>query len=347
MNCLSIQVDKKYINLLSPKLEGFGWKGDGTAIFRCPMCGDSKKNKNKKRGYIYSSKDKYMVKCHNCGVSLTFKKFLKQLDFNLHKEYIYENFKYNNDHRWFENRLEKQTEKAENLMKTDSNDPLHCLDSISDLRSGHKAYDYVISRKIPKEFWSKIFYTNNFKQWINENVQPDKFNSRATPDERLVIPFLNGAGIPYAYQGRYIGSNKDEQRYISINPVKSNPMIYGLERLESNKPIYVVEGPLDSLSLVNGIAVAGTSFSKLFEKKRLNLIFWLDNESHSNEICKLMKRIIDLGHKVVIWDNNYDVKDINDMSVLGVSTKEIMEYAEKRTFQGLRATLEFNNWKKV
>ena len=43
--------------------------------FRCPICGDSKKNKSKTRGYLYAVKANTNFKCHNCGASMSLTTF--------------------------------------------------------------------------------------------------------------------------------------------------------------------------------------------------------------------------------------------------------------------------------
>lgn len=45
--------------------------------FRCPICGDSKKNKLKKRGYFYRKTGTYY--CFNCGTSMTGYSFLRAI----------------------------------------------------------------------------------------------------------------------------------------------------------------------------------------------------------------------------------------------------------------------------
>ena len=45
-------LDVKYIQLLSPSLEKFKQNHTNLWNFRCPECGDSKKHKNKRRGFI-------------------------------------------------------------------------------------------------------------------------------------------------------------------------------------------------------------------------------------------------------------------------------------------------------
>ena len=44
-------VDSKYIGLVSPRLQKFKKVKNNLFNFRCPICGDSKKNKTKTRGY--------------------------------------------------------------------------------------------------------------------------------------------------------------------------------------------------------------------------------------------------------------------------------------------------------
>ena len=59
---MSSYLDKKFINMVSPQLEKFSWKKDNLAACRCPICGDSKKNKNKTRGYFYVKGNDFFYK---------------------------------------------------------------------------------------------------------------------------------------------------------------------------------------------------------------------------------------------------------------------------------------------
>lgn len=86
-------IDSKYIGLVSSRLQKFKRVKSDLYTFRCPICGDSQKNKNKTRGYIYPVKNNTNFKCHNCGASLSFNNFLKQIDPTLHKQYTLEKFK--------------------------------------------------------------------------------------------------------------------------------------------------------------------------------------------------------------------------------------------------------------
>ena len=86
-------IDTRFINLVSSRLQKFKKVKPDLYNFRCPVCGDSKKHKNKARGYLYAVKNNTNFKCHNCGASLSFNNFLKQIDTSLHKQYVMEKFK--------------------------------------------------------------------------------------------------------------------------------------------------------------------------------------------------------------------------------------------------------------
>ena len=81
-------IDIKYVNLISPYLQMFKKKGDFLWNFRCPYCGDSKKNRNKARGFVYRKKNDLFYKCHNCGVGTTLGNLIKEVDLKTHDDYI-------------------------------------------------------------------------------------------------------------------------------------------------------------------------------------------------------------------------------------------------------------------
>ena len=86
-------VDVKYINLISSRFQKFKKVKNNLYNFRCPICGDSQKNKNKARGYLYQIKNNTNFKCHNCGINISFNNFLKEIDSTMYKQYVFEKFK--------------------------------------------------------------------------------------------------------------------------------------------------------------------------------------------------------------------------------------------------------------
>ena len=90
---MSIVSDIKYVKLIGNRLSNFTHKSDYLYNCRCPLCGDSKRNLKKARGFFYRKKGGMFYKCHNCGVGTTLANFIKQLDSELYKKYVMERWK--------------------------------------------------------------------------------------------------------------------------------------------------------------------------------------------------------------------------------------------------------------
>ena len=95
---MSIITDKKFINLISSELRNFKWKKESLANCSCPICGDSKKNKSKARGYFFIKDNNFFFKCHNCGIGTNIYNFLDKVSPSLCKEYSIEVFKEGGSH---------------------------------------------------------------------------------------------------------------------------------------------------------------------------------------------------------------------------------------------------------
>ena len=82
--------DMQYAKALSTYLERFTIKREKPflANFRCCLCGDSKNNPNKARGYIFARKHDLAMKCHNCSASMPLTEFIKCVDESLYDEFM-------------------------------------------------------------------------------------------------------------------------------------------------------------------------------------------------------------------------------------------------------------------
>ena len=87
---MSISVDSKYIGIISHRLRNFKRKNDYVWNFSCPVCGDSKKNASKARGYVYKKGNNLFYSCKNCGLGTSLGKLLEHIDGTIYKEYILE-----------------------------------------------------------------------------------------------------------------------------------------------------------------------------------------------------------------------------------------------------------------
>ena len=327
-------IDTKYLNIIGPQLLQFKKKGDFLWNFRCPYCGDSHKSRTKARGFVYRKKNDLFYKCHNCGVGKTLGNLIKEVDSKIHKDYIMERYrsgvKTNNPEPEF--KFNVPIFRKRGVLKN--------LKSISDLSTEHPARKIIEKRLIPSEFLSDLYLCESFYKFTNTLV-PNKFPSLDGDHPRLLIPFRNEKGEVFAYQGRSFG--KEQPKYITIK-LEERDKIFGLDRVTKDKPVLVVEGPLDSLFLDNCIAVAGASFrsplsieGRLMQNGELTIIF--DNEPRNKEICKQIERSLNQGQRVVIWPDNMKHKDINDMIMAGYTKKQIQEIIDDNTFTGVAAQL--------
>lgn len=340
---MSVFIDRTFLLQVSPKLQRFSKKKDDLYNFRCPLCGDSQKNKLKSRGYIFRKKNDYFYMCHNCGVSTTFYNFLKQVDGSLLKEYQLERYKNGEtgNNNYPKPEFQEVIQEAPKFKKALE------LPTIDSLPEAHFAKSYVQQRRIPEAFSSQLYYAEDFKQFVESlGIQKDGLHKE---DKRLVIPFYDKEKNLVAIQGRSLGESK--LRYITLKLHDDNKKVFGLNRLDTeaeDKLVYVVEGPIDSMFLENAVATADSnleSITDVLDKSKVVLIF--DNEPRNKEIVNKMEHAINNYFNVVVWPEMIEEKDINDMILTGFSQDEIQDIIDKHTFNNLRAKMEFVNWKKI
>ena len=333
-------VDHKFIKLVSSKLDRFQQKNQNLYNFRCPFCGDSEKNTYKARGYVYELKDSLIFKCHNCSVGCSLGNLLKHVDMALYNTYVLERFKGN---RVFEKKKEEPSYKFE-APKFNSVNSLTEIGAIklSKCDISHSAIKFAKSRRISSDHYGYLYYLDD-----EENLEQlsDKYKDRiAGHSSRILLPYYNEHSELIGLTGRAIDP-KNKLRYLTLK-LSDHPMIYGLDRVNKNQNIYVVEGPIDSLFLKNGIAVSGADFAKLdsvVPKDKCVLVF--DNEPRNKEVLAQMSKMIDASYSICIWPRNIYEKDINDMILRG--WKFVSDIIDANTHKGLSARAAFQNWKKV
>jgi hypothetical protein len=216
------------------------------------------------------------------------------------------------------------------------------LPSIAELNKEHSARIYLEDRKIPQDFLSQLFYCEKFKQWTNE--QKKTFESTKYDEPRIIIPLINNGEI-FGFQGRSL-NKKPKVKYITIILDEEQPKIYGLNRIDWNKTVYVVEGPFDSMFIENSIAMVGADIDKMFfvTNFETNFVMVYDNEKRNKEMVARLEKSIEMKFAVVIWPKDLKEKDINDIVLSGQDVESMLKL---NTYQGLEAKLKFTNWKKV
>ena len=319
--------DSKFIGLVSSRLQKFKRVKADLYNFRCPICGDSQKHKNKARGYFYQVKVNTNFKCHNCGASLSFNNFLKQIDPTLHKQYTMEKFKNGHTGKNFvvdEPKLEfkKPVFKKKIDLPKASEVPV--------------AKEYLEKRKIDP---TKFYFAKKFKQWTN--TQKQTFDTIGRDESRIIIPLYDTERNLIGFQGRSLGPNS--VKYITVMIKDDAPKIYGLDQIRRDDPVFVTEGPFDSTFICNSIAMCGADGD--VRKWGISDPIWVyDNEPRNNEIVKRISETINRGERVIIWPSGMEEKDINDMILSG---HDVMSILNNNIYSNLEAKVKFNNWKKV
>ena len=338
-----LYIDAKYANMLSGRLRNFKQKNEYLWNYSCPVCGDSSKNKLKARGYIYRAKADLFCKCHNCGHSTNIGNLIKYVDVNLYDQYVLERYKAGatryNAHKDVTPLIVPEKE----LLEDDILSPLKRLDK---LPQDHPAVQYVINRKIPMNKWNLLYFAPRFKSFTNSVSA--KFQEPIVDEHpRMIIPYFTNAGKCFAFQGRAYGN--EEPKYYTIKIDETQEKIYGLDRLDYGKRVFVVEGPIDSLFLPNAIAVSGASFDTPTIRQLLtNATIVMDNEPRNKDIVKQLDKYITLGYSVCMMPDTVTQKDINEMVLHGGMTpNEIIDLINTNTYTGMEAKLKFINWRKV
>lgn len=367
-------IEQQYIMNISGQLERFRTiEPMKTYNFRCNVCGDSETHTHKTRGYFFYDRreDFFMFKCHNCGRSYSFQYYL-----NLHFNSEYKAMKA----QMFRDRgIRQHVPKVEKDFKVDDifdeeyqklfNEVITAVKEeqifvpMSDLNPTHPARVYLESRNIGLNGIRRLHYTDNYENFIRSVLPSDVIGERKIPsDPRIVFLLKTMDDEIVGFQGRCIGKDSD-LRFSTIMSAETYPKIFGLDNIEkdTDSPIFVTEGAMDSFFLPNCIAVQGGDINSLkdiikgegIDKSRFIIV--LDNEPRSEDTIKRTQKAIDAGYKVVIWEGISDLyKDINDMILNKVfdgngkfnNRNTLKRYILNNNHSGIRATLKLKHWSK-
>lgn len=294
--------------------------------FSCNVCGDGK---GKKRGYMIWDRQRDIIyyKCFNYGDCVCAgegnawgaKRWLKNYFPHHLKQYNREVFGKKKGNESSDNLSntsavlkstikKKKIEDIKLLAKKLENDKRiaeekeavkHFIPVTSDHWLAKKAIGICKNRKIPEHIF-KRFYVSLKGKYTN----------------RLIIPFLDNKGSIYYYQGRdLVGFTP---KYLNRKTGRDSA-IYNYYNVNKDKPVMVLEGPIDSMFVENGIAVLGLSISEIVREKldELNCYYLFDDDragqQKSVEYLKTGKFVFNwrkFKKEKYIPDH---IKDINDV----------------------------------
>jgi len=342
-------IDRKFCLLLGQQLTGWKDLGNNRYVFRCPICGDSKKNPNKRRGNIYEVSDEAFFKCHNCGSSKSLYGLLAAVSPSLKDQYRIEKFRGSKASSLEELMSSYSREISEASRKTN---PLDNAFRVSSLPEDHKAIVYLRGpkRRISDYWFDDLYYTENLKEFMS-SVECANDDMKIPEMEAILIPFFDEGGVLMYIQARNLDQTSSF-RYITLKMSPDGVKIWGMDRVNWSRPVFVLEGPFDGMQVDNAVAVAGASIASVVKylrgkaKDRLILVFDKDFQKNP-QLYASYRKCIDYGYEVVAYDNEFVGKDVTETVIeKNWSCDQISNYLFSRTKSGLDALLYLSSFKK-
>jgi hypothetical protein len=290
---------------------------------RCNVCGDSKTNSFKRRGYFLFNKHPTYI-CHNCNVSIPVEKWLKEYFFSEYQSYLRECILENPVNlKEYERNLKQELEKEEAIQRIQKleYEQEQVIHFVNILKGSGDLFDnaikYCIERHIPENVWKKWFIAVD-----------------GSYKDRLVIPFYDSKNKIYYYQARAL--KEQEPKYLN-RLLDRDKAIYNIDFIDIKNPVIVTEGIIDSLMIENSVAVLGTAFTNSVKQKLepLKCYYLLDGDE-AGRIAS--KKMLNHGKYVFLWnkflkDNGLGERkkwDMNDVCL--ALNKFSFSFRELRTY---------------
>ena len=92
------------------------------------------------------------------------------------------------------------------------------------------------------------------------------------------------------------------------------------------------------------MAAGGADLTLRVSSDQVTYIF--DNEPRNKEIIKRMYAVVEKDYNVVIWPNDIQLKDVNEMIMNGMKISKVRDIISNNTFSKLEALTKLNHYKK-
>lgn len=343
MNFDDLFRQREYADRLQMRLEKFQKQSYSPykSNFRCDICGDSQKDKSKRRGYITEKSGELFYYCHNCGASNRLLTYLRDNHKDLFDNYMADSFE--------GKKVNRETPIVYDptaFMSAPSY--TKGLVDIMDMTANDPAVQYLAHRRLPRPKRGEYFWCEKFYTHVNR-FQVGRFSDVAIKwheHSRIIMPLRKENGDQFGIIGRTIADHSP--KYLTLKFEEHNKF-YGLDTLDKTKPAITVEGALDSKFLTNCVALAGAdgNVDELFPDRRMNTIV-LDNQPRNKAIVEKMMKLARGGYQICVWPSTMVYEDINDMVKEGrMKPAEIEAIIASRTFIGMEAEFEVSLWQKL
>ena len=320
-----------------------GGTGTRPYNFRCPICGDSKKNKFKKRGFVMYDKGSWAFVCHNeCG-SMGFLSFLKEYHPDIHRRVIFHGYGREQNDRVYSPEIKKPVINGPDVFK-----PGELIPLMDDHPIAKLGLAWAKSRSIRGEVYAKWFVCLQGEKFYTRDSDGNVIygeNGLPTGNEyrnRIVMPYYRFGGKWNQFDARSLDPNATV-RYRNLKDAEREP--YNIDWLDTKKPFFLLEGSINSTFIRNSVAFGGTKHFKSLIDDRPDIltnahngtVIWDNDDAGYDE----MPKSIALGLKWFNWSTIQpsfqhrfkadgtlrEINDINDLVMYSdIVTRDENEY---------------------
>lgn len=309
--------------------------------FACPICGDSKRNPNMRRGHIYLANNFY--KCYNeDSCSRPLDAFLEH--FRMDDEFSMQEM----DHFKFISGVDSGVRSKAGIIYSHANfkqyehlffsrDVIFKIFGLQEVDRSPAALQVLQQRKIPEQWWPQMAYdpTNHEMVIFNSASNGGKilgFQRRLLRKNRRGLRYLSRS-----YQEIVIEFLKVEDPNMKlIRFLDQLGSFFNIMNLDWNSPIPVFEGAIDAMMLNNSTATLSASN----DIRHPNFHYIYDDDDTGK--TKAMEKL-DMGFQVFLWnkfkEDHYDYK----MTREGRPVKDFNELYKLRKFHFSELLPYFSN----
>ncbi len=294
----------------------------------CPVCKEGKSAGRTRRLFYFPNKQYFY--CHNCVKSWRTLEWVKEVTGLTVPEIL------------------KKNEEKSNTTFTKPAKPI-AAKPISDLPEN--------SIDVTDEFQYDFFRTNKYVKLAKEYCEQRRLLTAVNSckkfyvsledkvhKNRLVIPFLDTNNKTVCYQTRALTQNQFP-KYLTKFGEKE---LFNFANVTSDIPYaFVFEGPIDSMFVKNGVAMASLAPTEKQQQQLNSLIgheqiFVFDNDKNNKQVAAKVKKYIKEGKRIFIWPKEFSkYKDFNEVCC-GLNLDEIpWKFVVKNSAKGDQALLSY------
>lgn len=268
----------------------------------CPVCKEGKSAGRSRRLFYFPHKQYFY--CHNCCRSWRPLEWVKEVTTLTVPEII----KKNNEKSGTVSKFVKTTPIVKSIVISDLPENSIEITDVSqaefykDNKFVKLALQYCLDRRL-------LTAANSCKRFFLS--LDDKVHKN-----RLVIPFYNESNKVICYQTRALTQNQFP-KYLTKFGEKE---LFGLNNIDVQIPyVFVFEGPIDSMFVKNGVAMASLAPTEKQMQQLNNLIgyeqiYVFDNDKNNQQTAKKIEKYIKSGKRIFIWPKEFSkFKDFNEI----------------------------------